>query len=215
VFHYRINKAKFNPNGIWRDLSPIDWITENFTDGSAYMVPVAWLISRKLTEEAGLWDERLSLNDDGEYICRVVLSSESVRFVSTAQSYYRSTGFTQLSRDTSERGVQSLLLSLKLCIQHLLLFEDSERTRSTSVALLQMYSRFFLAEKPELLREINVLAFELGGELIPPSLNWKASLLGGLFGQKSADRVLTSLRKMKFSTVVKWDELLFIGKNGT
>jgi len=213
VFHYRISKARFNPNGIWRDLSPIDWITENFTDGTAWMAPAAWLISRKLTEEAGLWDERLSLNDDGEYICRVVLSSESVRFVSTAQSYYRSTGFSQLSRDTSERGAQSLLLSLKLCIQHLLLFEDSERTRRVSLTLLQMYSRFFLAEKPDLLGEINALAFELGGELIPPSLNWKSSLLGGLFGQKSADRVITSLRKMRFSTMVKLDEMLFIGKN--
>ncbi len=212
VFHYRTGKARFNPNGIWRDLSPMDWITENFTDGTAWMVPAAWLISRKLTEEAGLWDERLSLNDDGEYISRVVLASELVHFVSTAQSYYRNTGFSQLSRDTSERGVQSLLLSLKLCIQHLLLFEDSERTRSTSVALLQMYLRFFLAEKPELLGEINVLAFELGGELIPPILNWKASLLAGLFGQKSADRVMTSLRKMRFSTVVMWDEMLFIGK---
>ncbi len=214
VFHYRINKAKFNQNGIWRDLSPIDWISENFTDRTAWMAPAAWLISRKLTEEAGPWDERLSLNDDGEYICRVVLSSESVKFISTAHSYYRSAGFTQLSRDTSEKGIQSLLLSLKLCIQHLLLFEDSERTRRASVALLQSYSQFFLAEKPELLEEINALAFKLGEELIPPGLNWKASLLGSLFGQKSADRVMTSLRKIRFSTIVKWDEILFIRKNG-
>jgi glycosyltransferase involved in cell wall biosynthesis len=215
VFHYRINKARFNPNGIWRDLSPIDWITENFTDGKAYMVPAAWLISRKLTEKAGLWDERLSLNDDGEYICRVVLSSESVKFVNTAQSYYRSTGFTQLSRDTSERGIQSLLLSLNLSIQHLRSFEDSEKTRKASVALLQMYSRFFYAQKPELLGEINALAFELGGELIPPGLNWKASLLGSLLGQKVAEMTIDSLRKIRFSTAVKWDEMLFIGRNGS
>ncbi|UOA10199.1 glycosyltransferase family 2 protein [Methylobacter sp. S3L5C] len=214
VFHYRINKARFTPNGIWRDLSPIDWITENFTDGKAYMVPAAWLISRKLTDEAGFWDERLSLNDDGEYICRVVLSSEAVKFVSTAKSYYRSTGFTQLSRDTSEKGIQSLLLSLKLSIQHLRSFEDNERTRKLSVALLQMYSQFFLTENPELLEEINVLAFELGGQFTPPILKWKSSLLGRLLGQKAAEVTIDSLRKIKFSTVVKWDEMLFIAKNG-
>jgi len=208
VFHYRIGKAEFNPNNIWRDLVPIDWIINNFSDGTAWMVPAAWLISRKLTEKAGYWDERLSLNDDGEYISRVVLASEQVKFISTAQSYYRSTSFTQLSRDNSEKAIQSLFLSLKLCIQHLRSFENSERTRRASVALLQMYLHFFYTGKPELLEKINALASELGGELIPPNLGWKANLLGKLVGPKVADKAIVRLRKMRFATVVKWDEML-------
>jgi glycosyltransferase involved in cell wall biosynthesis len=213
IFHYRIGKAKFKPNNIWQDLSPLDWIINNFSDRNAWMVPAAWLISRKLTEKAGYWDERLSLNDDGEYISRVVLASEQVKFVSTAQSYYRSTSFAQLSRDNSERGIQSLLMSLKLCIQHLRHFEDSEKTRKASVALLQMYSHFFYTEKPELLEELNALAFELGGELMPPGLGWKVNLLDKLVGSKVAGKTITRLRKMRFATVVKWDEILSRGEN--
>lgn len=215
IFHYRIGKAKFSPSGIWRDLSPLDWIIENFSDGKAYMVPAAWLISRKLIEKAGVWDERLSLNDDGEYIPRVVLASEWVQFVGTARCFYRSTSFTQLSRDTSERGIRSLLLSLILCIQHLRSFEDSDRTRRVCVALLQMYSRFFYTEKPELLEEINALAYELGGQLVPPSVDWKVNLLGRLIDHKVADRAIIRLRKMRFAGVVKWDEMLSRGKNGS
>lgn len=213
VFHYRIGKAKFTPNTIWRDLSPIDWLINNFSDRNAWMVPAAWLISRKLTEKAGNWDERLSLNDDGEYISRVVLASEQVKFVGSAQSYYRSTGSTQLSRDTSEKAIQSLLMSLELCIQHLRSVEDSERTRQASVALLQMFSYFFYAERTELLGKISALAFELGGELIPPSLGWKADVLGKVVGSKLADKTIMSLRKMRFATVVKWDEMLSLSEN--
>ena len=214
IFHYRVGKAKFIPSGIWRDLYPLDWIEENFSDGKAYMVPAAWLISRKLIEKAGFWDERLSLNDDGEYVSRVVLASERVKFVSTARCFYRSTGFTQLSRDTSERGIQSLFLSIKLCIQNLRSFEDSERTRNISVSLLQMYLPFFYREKTDLLGDINKIALELGGELKPPSPSWKANLLERLFGQEAADMAMKSLRKIRFSTVVKWDEMLSRGKNG-
>ncbi len=209
VFHYRIDKAKFRPSRIWRDLSPSDWIVNNFSDGNAWMVPAAWLISRKITEKAGVWDERLSLNDDGEYITRVVLESDYVKFINSAKCYYRSIGYTQLSRDTSERGIQSLLLSLKLCIQHLRSFEDSEITRKAGVELLQMYTRFFYAQKPELVEEINSMAFELGGELKPPSVDWKVNLLGRLIGDKVADRTISRLRKMRFAAVVNWDEMSY------
>ncbi|HEY8037339.1 MAG TPA: glycosyltransferase family 2 protein [Methylobacter sp.] len=212
VFHYRHDKAKFSPSKLWQDLTPLDWVIEGFSN-KIWMSDAAWLISRQLTEKAGLWDERLSLNDDGEYICRVVLSSENVKFVSAAKSYYRSTGFTQLSRDCSESGIQSLLLSLRLCIQHLRSFEDSERTREACRALLQTYSYFFYTQKPELLKEINALASELGGELIPPNLGWKANLLGKLLGPKLADKAVIRLRKMRFAAVVKWDEMLFKREN--
>ena len=59
------------------------------------MIPAAWLLSRRLAQKAEAWDERLSLNDDGEYFCRVVLASKQVSFVALAACYYRSTGYSQ------------------------------------------------------------------------------------------------------------------------
>jgi hypothetical protein len=38
--------------------------------------PPTGLVSRELREIAGSWDERLSLDDDGEYFCRVVAAEE-------------------------------------------------------------------------------------------------------------------------------------------
>ena len=208
VFHYRRERAKFRPNSIWQDLMPIEWILNNFTE-HVWMFPGAWLISRTLTESVGPWDERLSLNDDGEYFCRVVLASEKVRFVRSAVCYYRNSGYAQLSRDTSERGLQSLVLSLRLCIQHVRAVEDSERTRKASVALLQMYLPYFFPRKVKLLEELNELALELGGCLIPPKRDWKTEQLEKMLGHRRAESFITSLRKVGLATAVKWDELMF------
>jgi enterobacterial common antigen flippase len=207
VFHYRTEKARFTPTGIWRDLAPLEWVAINFSE-HAWMFPGAWLISRKLAELAGPWDERLSLNDDGEYICRVVLASENVRFVRTALCYYRNSSYAQLSRDTSERGLQSLLLSLKLCIQHLRSFEDSPRTRVVCVSLLQLYLPYFYPDKTWPLEEVHKLASELGGELTPPERGWKIDILSVLFGPRLAARAVGSLRKLNLATAVKWDHFL-------
>ena len=208
VFHYRIAKARFKPTGIWQDLAPIDWVRINFCE-HAWMFPGAWLISRRLTEAAGPWNEKLSLNDDGEYICRVVLASERIRFVKTSRCYYRNSGYTQLSKDTSARGLQSLLLSLKLCVQHLRAFEDSERTRAMSVALLQMYLPYFYPEKTKFLDEINELAVELGGELTPPSRSWEVALLGRMLGRRFAIHAIAAAHKLALAAAVKWDETLY------
>jgi GT2 family glycosyltransferase len=204
VFHYRIEKARFYPTEIWKDLAPIDWIMTNFSQ-HAWMFPGAWLMSRTLVELAGPWDERLSLNDDGEYICRVVLASKHVRFVRTARSYYRNSSYMQLSRDRSDRAMQSLLLSLKLCIQHLKSFEDSPRTRAACAALLQLYIPYFYPAHVEQLTEMHNLALELGGELTSPDRGWKTEILSTLVGQKLAGSAMGSLRKVSLATAVKWD----------
>src|SRR5436309_3308297 len=89
-FFCRHEKAKFVPDPLWCDLAPVDWIVTKFTK-NAWMNPSVWLVSRRLTELAGLWDERLasSGDDDGEYICRLVAASDRVRYVPEAKCYYR------------------------------------------------------------------------------------------------------------------------------
>jgi glycosyltransferase involved in cell wall biosynthesis len=97
-FLFRHRKAKFEPNALWQDLAPQDWILTKFMK-HVWMNPTSWLVSRKLTDMAGPWDERLSGSgdDDGEYICRIVSVSEKVKFVREAKCYYRRGGPGSLS----------------------------------------------------------------------------------------------------------------------
>jgi glycosyltransferase involved in cell wall biosynthesis len=209
TFHWRREKARFVPNSLWQDLPPVDYMIKIFSE-KLWMIPAAWLVSRKMTEMAGPWDERLSLNDDGEYFCRVVAACESVKFVREARCYYRQSGFSQLSRTCSEKSRESLFLSLALSIRHLRSLEESERTRRAGLILLQSYQSYFYFDDNAALREkISALAHELGGELKPPKRTRKENLMFKLFGMKKGRQFIRSLRKLRFATAVKWDEMLY------
>src|SRR5262249_3372495 len=144
-FFSRPEKAEFSSTLLWQDLLPVDWITTKFAN-NLWMNPAVWLVSRELTEAAGLWNETLSLNDDGEYFCRVVAASSLVKFVPGAKSYYRQWSVGSLSRTSSEKACKSLLTSLKLSISYLLSLEDSQRTRNAALAYLQLWVYYFYPE---------------------------------------------------------------------
>ncbi len=49
----------------------------------------SYLIKRKLIEKTGVWNDYLSLNDDGEFMMRLIVNVEKVFFSSEACVYYR------------------------------------------------------------------------------------------------------------------------------
>ncbi len=209
MFYFDHQKAKFNPDSLWRDLAPIDWILTKLKN-NYWMAIQASLVSRKLTNLAGPWDERLSFDDDGEYICRVVSASEKIKFVPEAKSYYRKGIFSSLSFQRSDKTLESLFLSLNLCINHLRSLEDSERTRMASLTYLQLSLYFFYPEKHDFLKKINYLAQELGGSLNPPTLSWKYFLIEKIFGYKVAKDFMVKSRKTKLIIIINWYKLLYL-----
>jgi hypothetical protein len=132
-----------------------------------------------------------------------------VKFVQEARCYYRSYGQNQVSRDISEEACKSVLLVLRLCIGYLRSLEDSERTRRASLTLLGTFVPFFYREQNDLLKEMNSIATELGGELMPAKLGWKFNLMQGLFGRKVAKKVKDMVWKLDLARAVKWDEMLY------
>src|SRR6266700_4344460 len=65
-FMYRPSRAQFLPTSLWCDLSPVEWLLRKMGQ-KLHMQTATWLVSRTLTQAAGPWDTRLSLDDDGEY----------------------------------------------------------------------------------------------------------------------------------------------------
>jgi hypothetical protein len=52
-------------DSLWHDLAPVEWIVTKFM-GGLWMNPTVWLVSRRLSDLAGDWDERLSISGDDE-----------------------------------------------------------------------------------------------------------------------------------------------------
>jgi glycosyltransferase involved in cell wall biosynthesis len=208
-FMYRPHKAKFVPTVLWEDLSPLEWLRLKM-ERAVFMQTGTWLVSRKLTEDAGPWDTRLLGDDDGEYFCRVLLASESVRFVPEAKAYYRISGPSSLSYvGQSDKKLEAHLLSIKLHIKHLRSMEDSARTRVASLAHLKTSLIYFYPERPEIVKQFHSFAAELGGRLEIPQLSWKYAWIQKIFGWAAAKRAQLSYNRFKLSLLRSWDKLLF------
>ena len=199
-FFFRTSKAEFNPDALWQDLLPVDWMLTRF-DQNVWMNPAVWLVSRHLTELAGPWDSRLakSGDDDGEYICRVAAASDVVRFVPEAICYYRigTVGSLNWNMETSEKPLESLLLSLQLSLGHLLRMEDSERSRAAAVKHLQTFSAYFYAAPERFYEALSGMARKLGGELPPPRASWKYYPIEKMLGPQFANATIRNWRASK------------------
>jgi glycosyltransferase involved in cell wall biosynthesis len=210
TFFFRHHKAQFEPTSLWQDFEPLEWILARFTT-SAWMNPAAWLVSRRLTELAGPWDERLarSGDDDGEYVCRLAAASDKVHFVPTARSYYRRGLPASLSTRRSDGAYEALLLSTKLCTQHLLSLEDSERTRAACIMLLENRLWHFHPEKRDLIRECENLAKEFGGNTLQLRETRKYLLVGKYCGWNTAKRTRNIVFKVSTLAHKNWDRFLY------
>ena len=207
-FRHRVTTAQFCPTSLWCDLSPVDWLTRKLVD-NVFMQTGVWLVSRQLAETAGPWDTRLLGDDDGEYFCRVILACDNIRFTPDAKMFYRRTGGGSLSQlGYSARKLDAHLLSMKSHVRYLRSLEDSERTRAACLLFLQRWLPYFYPERPELVKELEDLAADLGAHLDPPKMSWKYSWIQKLFGWRMAKRVQFVYNERKAAVLDWWDETL-------
>ena len=196
TFYRRPEGARPVANALCRDREAADWLITALGTGE-WLAPHAWLVSRTLTERAGPWDERLSLNDDGEYFCRVVSSGKMVKFHRAARCFYRIGNAQSLSRVRSPRALESLWQSVTLSIEHLLRLEDGARGRQAAVAFLQyIVDRFGVAE-PDLWRRFQVRARALGGDVRPPFEPVRLRVARRLLGRAGAETLRAAVTRAK------------------
>lgn len=208
-FMYRPRAAKFTPTALWCDLAPAEWLRRKLADNLC-MANATWLVSRELTEAAGPWDTALSLDDDGEYFCRVLLASQGTQFVPGARMYYRRSGSDSLSNvNGSSKKLESQFRSIELHLRYLRSLEDSPETRVAGLRYLQSWPLFFYPERPDLLRQLEALAGSLGGQLERPRLRWKYAWLEKIAGFGPAKRIQFLLPALKWRALRAWDKAMF------
>ena len=126
-FYGSASEADFDPEPVWRDLDPLDWLVLSRSIGLGMLFPALWLIPRLVADAAGPWNETLSLGDDGEYFTRIVLAAERVLFCPGARCLYRSGLGGSLSGRKSPKAWASQFRVIELCEAYVRAREDSER----------------------------------------------------------------------------------------
>ncbi len=188
-------EACFVDEVVFREFTPLDFLLLP-GDRGAMMHPAAWLVPRDLVEAAGPWDERLTLNDDGEYFSRVVLASQGIRFSESGRTYYRSRLRSSLSQRADSAALRSLFLSIELFAAHLQAAEDSPRVRRS---LANYYQRFIFTAYPEVPDLVHAAADRgatLGGATIEPEMGRRTAVLARVLGWKAVWRLKRTLRRL-------------------
>lgn len=105
---------------------PFDFLTKlygpekNLKDYMGMITVHSWLTPRKVIQQAGFWNESLTLDDDGEFFCRVVLCSKGIKYSDDALAYYRhAVNGENLSSQNSLVAYKSLIKSTDLKCSHL------------------------------------------------------------------------------------------------
>ena len=185
--------ARFEPEPAWRDLSGLEFLLLHYEAGWM-MQPAAWLCPHFLLDAAGPWDERLTLNDDGEYFGRVALAAKGILFCPDSRVYYRTGLHRSLSRRKDVRSLRSLWLSTELTCGRLLAARgDDPRFRAAVANGWRRLAYECYPAAPDLARAAESQFAALGGSNAPPPGTKVFQRLSRAIGWRAAKRILRFL----------------------
>ena len=167
-------------------MEPVEWLCQNHMSQTA-----CWLSPRVLIEEAGPWDEVLTINQDGEFFTRVVAKCRRVLYCPEAKVYYRSGNPVSVSsKAKDEKKLESLYRTCLSFEDILLNLENSDRTRKACADKYQEFVYKAYPMLPGIVREAEQRIKQFGGSAWPPYPGGKIqNLLVTLFGWKFPARL--------------------------
>lgn len=168
----------------------------NRTGGS--MIPVhSWLTPIAVIKKAGLWDKSLTMNDDGEFFCRVALNAVSIVNSNDTFCYYRKIDLGEsLSSNKNIQAYTSQLESILLIRNHLETHSQDYRINLVMARMLKELLVQVYPQHKQLAADIDRKLSEVGGsnhqpiiggkviELIKNVVGWKCARLFQYYYQK-------------------------------
>lgn len=180
--------AQLVDDAVFRDLTAWEYLCLH-TAEAKMMHPAAWLVPRAMAEKAGPWDERLTLNDDGEYFCRVVLAARGIVFSAQGASLYRSGLAGSLSRRRSRPALESVALSIELIAGHVKGGIDSPDVNRALADYWQRLVYDLYPDAPDLCARADAQVRRLGGSQLQPECGGRERRLAKWIGWKLARRL--------------------------
>jgi glycosyltransferase involved in cell wall biosynthesis len=181
---------RLNPEAVWRDMDPVDWLAESWINARAMMQCALWMLPRQLLEKTGLWDERLSLINDFEFFARVLCSASVVLFCEDATLYYRSGMQGSLSAEKSRKGYESQCEAILLGTSYLLARCNDARARLACANTLQQGCYDFWPEHPDLCAKMEERLAQCGPADLPPAGGRMYRFLSRALGWRAAKRLM-------------------------
>ena len=183
------SEAAFSDTAVFRDFIPARDFLIHVAATSDMMHPASWLTPRAVAEAAGPWDESLSLNDDGEYFCRVLLRASSIRYSPDGSVWYRSGLGGSLSGQISRRAMVSAHRSIALFACHLLSADNSPQTRAALAIYWRRLQYELYPHAVDLSRDAGRRSRALGRATVPLPFGPRLRALAAITGWRFARRI--------------------------
>jgi|25_taG_2_1085351.scaffolds.fasta_scaffold01073_4 glycosyltransferase involved in cell wall biosynthesis len=123
----------------YNNFEDISLFLNSLIKSKGYFPIHAYLIKRKLVDRSGPWNEEISLNDDGEFIMRVIANTTKIGFCESAVAYYRSTDSNNLSSFDDYYKVKIAINSWKLIDSYLESFLNGGQDNFISWSKQKLY----------------------------------------------------------------------------
>lgn len=179
---------------------PVEFLVRLYGgDGERWMVQTsAWLTPASITDVIGPWDERLLLDQDGEYFARAVLASKGIRITGGMNYYRRFTVGGNISAKANKiENLRSALLALRLKEGYLGKHTGSDRFKKAMSTLYQEIAINAYPQFSELVAECEAEVRKTGMKPGLPVLG--GTLIEGtkrLFGWKAAKQLRKLIHAM-------------------
>lgn len=149
-FYESIESASFPYQNTYKNYQQgIDLLLDLWNNSEMFGVS-CYLISRELANKAGKWTVGLLKNQDGEFFSRVLAYATQVLFCPEGKLYYRTGGYSSISKDDSKSKVNAVLDSFIKYKETTLAREDSLRVKRALARNFSLYMYLYSNTYPDL-----------------------------------------------------------------
>ncbi len=187
-FHHQVGDMPFRVESAELDMSPSEYL-RLYLDDRSNIPHTCHLIPRAIAEQAGPWDERLTLNDDGEYAARVVNCAQRLIHVDEGPFYFYRHVTHSLRTINSGRKIASAISALDK-------IANVAAARGIDLNTTKLAAKYFdlmIACFPQyrsLVPELDARISRLGGRELKAKIGGRIiNTLASLIGWKAARRL--------------------------
>lgn len=188
-FNDDIATSVYATETVWKDLKPMEWLKKSLSQQYDMMAAWLWLIPRELLQNAGGWDERLSLNNDFEFSVRLLLHAKEVLFTRGAKVYYRSGRNSALSWSNSKAAYEAAILSTELACSYLIKAEASPEIYKICADRYQEWCFRIYPRFPDVLQLLEARVAQYGGSTRQMEGGRLFQKMSDIIGWKKAKRI--------------------------
>jgi hypothetical protein len=102
-----------------------------------------------------------------------------------------------------------MMVSMKRHVEYIRSLEDSRRVREACLKYFQNWLVYFFPERPDLVKELETMAAEVGGKLVRPALRAKYAWLAPFVGFARAKRLQFALPDFKAGVLRRFEWLRY------